>query len=462
MSKYFAKIKVYSDIEDVSSIDSALKQLELKDLPIIPIFSKRFSIEPNVIIILQVNDIESNLLNKIIKVKNNVKNKILFVIPNNNALLVSSIAKLGFIDIFVFPYELYKFISYLEEVVVNNAFLTSTLSTRDFAENLDEFSSIMGQSKNLLKVINLAKKISERKDMNVLIRGETGTGKGLLARAIHNNSRESRGPFVDIVCSSIPENLLESELFGHEAGAFTNAKTKKPGLFELAEEGTLFLDEIGDLSLNIQKKLLRTIEKKIIRRLGGIYDIPINNRLISATNMNLESLIEKNIFRRDLYHRLNVVSLELPPLREREGDAIILAEHFINEYSKQFNKVIKKIDLETIDFISQYPWPGNVRELKNSIERAVLLTNDSIIRLKDFSNLINTKQRPSLEGGEKIINFPQYINVDLNYTNTTIKKLNKIYAKQVLDKVRGNKSKTARILGISRPKLDSLLNNSDK
>ncbi len=413
--------------------------------------------EPNVVLILQVNDLESNLLNKIIKVKNNIKNKILFVIPDNNALLVSSIAKLGFLDIFIFPYELYKFISYLEEIVVNNAFLTSTMSTRDFAENIDDFSSIIGQSKNLLKIINLAKKVSERQDMNVLIRGETGTGKGLLAHAIHNNSTESRGPFVDIVCSSIPENLLESELFGHEAGAFTNAKNKKPGLFELAEQGTLFLDEIGDLSLNIQKKLLRTIEKKVIRHLGGIYDIPINNRLISATNMNLETLIENNVFRRDLYHRLNVVSLELPPLRERDGDVILLSEHFINEFSKQFNKLIKKIDLETLDFISKYPWPGNIRELRNSMERAVLLTNDSVIRLKDFSNLVNTKPQRNFENGEKIIDLPQFIKVDLNYTNTTIKKLNKIYAKQVLEKVKGNKSKTARLLGISRPKLDSLL-----
>jgi two-component system, NtrC family, response regulator AtoC len=457
MSKYFAKIKVYSDIEDVSSIDSALKQLELKNLPIISIFSKRFSVEPNVVLIIQLNDIESNLLNKIIKIKNNIKNKILFVIPNNNALLVSSVAKLGFLDIFIFPYELYKFISYLEEIVVNNAFLTSTLSTRDFAENIDEFSSIIGQSKNLLKIIELAKKISERKDMNVLIRGETGTGKGLLARAIHNNSKESSGPFVDIVCSSIPENLLESELFGYEAGAFTNAKNKKPGLFELADDGTLFLDEIGDLSLNIQKKLLRTIEKKVIRHLGGIFDIPINNRLISATNMNLESLIENNVFRRDLYHRLNVVSLELPPLRDRDGDVILLAEHFINEFSKQFNKVIKKIDLETIEFISHYPWPGNIRELRNSMERAVLLTTDSVIRLKDFSNLVNTKPQKTFDNGEKIIDLPQFIKVDLNYTNTTIRKLNEIYAKQVLEKVKGNKSKTARILGISRPKLDSLL-----
>jgi two-component system response regulator AtoC len=459
MNKYFAKIKVYSDIEDVSSIDTILKQLEIKELPIITSFPKRFSVEQNIILILQVNDIESNLLNKIIKVKNNIKNKILFVIPNNNALLVSSIAKLGFMDIFIFPYELYKFISYLEEIIENNAFLTSPISTRDFAENIDEFSSIIGRSKNLLRIINLAKKVSERNDMNVLIRGETGTGKGLLARAIHNKSNESGGPFVDIVCSSIPENLLESELFGYEAGAFTNAKSKKLGLFELAEGGTLFLDEIGDLSLNIQKKLLRTIEKKVIRHLGGIYDIPINNRLISATNMNLESLIESNIFRRDLYHRLNVVSLELPPLRYREMDTILLAEHFVNEYGKQFNKTIKKIDTETKEFISQYPWPGNVRELKNSIERAVLLTNDSIIRIKDFSNLINAQPLSALGDKDNSLDFPQYIKVNLNYTNTNIKKLNEIYAKQVLGKVKGNKSKTARLLGISRPKLDSLLNN---
>ncbi len=458
MSKYRARIKVYSDIDDVSSIQSAIKQLELKDLPIIPSFSKRFSVEPNVIIVLQVNDIESRLISKIIKIKGSVKNKIIFVIPNNNALLVSSIAKLGFVDIFIFPYELYKFISYLEEIITNNGFLTSVPASEDLAENIDDFRSIVGDSKNFLRTIKLAKKVAEKKDMNVLIRGETGTGKGLLARAIHNYvNKDSSKPFVDIVCSSIPESLLESELFGYEAGAFTNARSRKPGLFELAENGTLFLDEIGDLSIDIQKKLLRAIERKVIRHLGGITDIPINTRIISATNMNLEDLLKDNTFRSDLYYRLNVVTLSLPPVREREDDILLLTEHFIKEFNRQFNKSIKKLDNEARDFIIKYPWPGNVREIKNAMERAVLLANGNVLRLSDLSTLVNIGPPQTVNNNDDLNNFPQYINLNLNYTKTTIKKLDEIYAKQVMEKTGGNKSKTAKLLKISRPKLDLLV-----
>ncbi len=458
MSKYRAKIKVYSDADDVSSIQSAIKQLELKDLPIIPAFSKRFSVEPNVIIILQVNDIESRLISKIIKIKGTIKNKVIFVIPNNNALLVSSIAKLGFVDIFIFPYELYKFISYLEEIITNNAFLTSLPSTEEFAENIDDFGSIIGNSQNYLRVIKLAKKVAEKEDMNILIRGETGTGKGLLARAIHNYiNKDSSRPFVDIVCSSIPENLLESELFGYEPGAFTNARSRKPGLFELAENGTLFLDEIGDLSTGIQKKLLRAIEKKVIRHLGGILDIPINTRIISATNMNLEELLQLNTFRSDLYYRLNVVTLFIPPLREREDDILILAEHFIKEFNRQFNKSIRRLDNEAKDFLVKYPWPGNVREIKNAMERAVLLANNSVLGINDLSTLVNVGPPQAVGSDESLNNLPQYINLNLNYTQTTIKKLIELYAKQVLEKTGGNKSKTAKLLKISRPKLDLLI-----
>ena len=188
------------------------------------------------------------------------------------------------------------FISYLEEILINNTYLTTSQLLGSTGGGLYDFKSIIGNSKNFLRTIYIAKKVAANKDVNILIRGETGTGKGLIARAIHNSNKEITGPFVDIVCSSIPENLLESELFGYEPGAFTNAKNRKIGLFELAEKGTLFLDEIGDLSLNIQKKLLRAIDKKLIRRLGGLMDIPINTRIISSTNMNLEELIENRYF----------------------------------------------------------------------------------------------------------------------------------------------------------------------
>lgn len=457
MQKFHAKIKVYSDVKDASSIHSALKQLELKSLPVIIQNTKRFSIIPNDIIILQLVDIESPLLNKLVKIKNNIKNKIIFVIPENNALLVSSIAKLGFMDIFVLPFELYKMISYLEEIIVNNAFLTSVLPSEKFAENMDDFSSIIGKSEILRRAVDFAKKVAEKKDLNILIRGETGTGKGLLARAIHNFNKDKKGSFVDIVCSSIPENLLESELFGYEPGAFTNAKNRKLGLFELAEEGTLFLDEIGDLSIDIQKKLLRAIDKKLIRRLGGLHDIPVNTRIISATNMNLENLISEYKFRSDLYHRLNVVMLELPPLRERGEDVLLLAEHFISQFNMQFNKNVRRIDSEAKNFILKYPWLGNIREIRNTFERAVLLSTEPVLRLNDLSNIVNMMPAKAKEANNEDITFPQFVKLDVNYTSTTLQLLNQKYIQELLNKTNNNKSKAAKLLGISRARLERLV-----
>jgi len=451
------KIKVYSDIEDVSSIHSAIKQLELRNLPVAAVFAQRFSIVPDSIIIIQINNIESNFLTRILKIRSQIKNKIIFIVPDNNALLVSSIAKLGFMDIFIFPYELYMFISYIEEIIVSNTYVTTSHAPEGIAEGIYDFSSILGNSKEFQRTIFMSQKVAQNKNVNVLIRGETGTGKGLIARAIHNSNKETTGPFVDIVCSSIPENLLESELFGYEPGAFTNAKTRKIGLFELAEEGTLFLDEIGDLSLNIQKKLLRAIDKKLIRRLGGISDIPINTRIISATNMNLEDLIAKNIFRPDLYHRLNTVTVEIPPLRKREGDIMLLTKYFIDEFKTQFGKNIDKIDDDARDFIINYSWPGNVRELGNAVERAVLLSEGNNITYKDISYNMKTHTPHNTPGAGESIYSPEQIKLNLNFTKTKMNSLAKIYAKEVLEKAKGNKSLTARLLGISRPKLDVLL-----
>lgn len=457
MSKHRVIIKVYSDIQDISAIHSAIKQMELKNLPVYPSYAERFAIVPDSIIILQINNIESKYLSRLLKIRSSIKNKIIFVVPDNNALLVSSLAKLGFMDIFIFPYELYMFISYLEEILVNNTYMTTAHLPEGTDEGIYDFRSLIGNSANFLRTINIAKKVASNKEVNILIRGETGTGKGLVARAIHNSNKELTGPFVDIVCSSIPENLLESELFGYEPGAFTNAKNRKIGLFELAEKGTLFLDEIGDLSLNIQKKLLRAIDKKLIRRLGGISDIPINTRIISATNMNLEELIEKNHFRADLYHRLNTVNIEIPALRTRTGDALLLSEHFINEFKIQFEKSIDKINAEAKDFIKNYSWPGNVRELKNAIERAVLLTEDNTIKFQDLSHILKSKTA-AVKDNEEALYYPDQIKLNISFTKTKMRELNKIYAREVLKKANGNKSLTSRLLKISRPKLDSLLN----
>jgi transcriptional regulator with PAS, ATPase and Fis domain len=457
MSIKKVKIKIYSDNDDISSINSGLRQIELESVPIAFTTPKAFMPEEDTIIILQIDSLDSELLAEITPQKKDIPNKFIVVIRSNNALLVSSIVKMGFYDIFVFPYELMKFTSYIKEIIANGLYKTSSLNQGNEIVNRYDLSSIIGISPNFERTIELAKKVSQQSSSNVLLLGDTGTGKGLFARAIHNYSKFNSEPFVDIICTAIPENLLESELFGYEAGAFTSARTRKLGLFELAGQGTLFLDEIGDMSFGLQAKLLRAIEKKVIKRLGGVVDIPITARIISATNKNIEKMIEEGIFRRDLYHRLNVVTIDLPPLKDRSEDIILLANHFIEEFNRDFNKSVKKISGELRHFFLGYPWPGNVRELKNAIERAVLLSEDGELNLKDFSNLINTVPVNANHFGNEEEVPTNIIRLDLNYGTTNLKKLNIYYAAQILQKVGGNKSQAAKLLGVSRPKLDTLL-----
>jgi two-component system response regulator AtoC len=462
MSEEKVNIKVYSDSPDLVPVTSALKQLELKGFSINVTYPNDNEFSENEIIILNIESLDSNHLRNVVKKKKDYTNKFIVIIRNTEALIVTSLLKQGFYDVFVFPYEVLKFTSYLAELISNKAYITESNRLGTFGMSKHGIKSILGESEKLIRAVELAKKVSEKSSANVLILGETGTGKGLFARAIHNNGPTSQFPFIDIVCTAIPENLLESELFGYEAGAFTNARTRKIGLFELADRGTLFLDEIGDLSNNIQKKLLRAIEKKVIKRLGGVTDIPVNARIISATNRDLESMVESGTFRRDLYHRLNVVTIEIPPLKSRPEDIIPLANHFIDEFNNLFEKSVKRIDKDVQHFFKGYPWPGNVRELKNAIERAVLLADDNKLKLKDFSNLIQSvpvEFRETIFEEEKS---PHLIRMDVNYGSTDLKKLQRHYAREVLKKLNGNKTQTAKLLGISRPKLDTLLKSKEK
>jgi len=452
-------IKVFSDTTDLVSVTSALKQLELKGFPLNVTFPNELEVGNNDIVVLRIESLNSNLYKSILKIKRGRTNKFIIIINNSDALLVTSLLKQGFLDIFVFPYEVLKFTSFLSEIISNKSYITETNRVGTFGMNRQGINSILGNSEKLLRAVELASKVSEKSSSNVLILGETGTGKGLFARAIHNNGPLNQFPFIDIVCTAIPENLLESELFGYEAGAFTDARTRKIGLFELAERGTLFLDEIGDLSFNIQTKLLRAVEKKVIKRLGGVVDIPINARIISATNRDLEFMVEQNLFRRDLFHRLNVVSLEIPPLRERGEDIVLIANHFIDEFNKQFNKSVKKLDKDVQHLLMGHPWPGNVRELRNAMERAVLLSDDRKLQIKDFTNLINNIWTSS-HVESKLDEIPaSIVRLDVNYGITSLRNLDKEYARKVLAKMGGNKTQTAKLLGISRPKLDTLLKN---
>jgi Nif-specific regulatory protein len=231
-----------------------------------------------------------------------------------------------------------------------------------------------------------------RSNATVLLRGESGTGKEMIANAIHYNSLRSKRPLVKINCAALPDTLIESELFGHEKGAFTGAERFKKGRFELAEGGTLFLDEIGDLPLQTQIKLLRVLQEREFERLGGTETIKTNIRLITATNKNLEEAIAKGEFREDLYYRLNVFTIFLPPLRERRSDILLLAEHFLEKYEQEHDKRIRRISTPAIDMLMAYHFPGNVRELENAIERAVLVCDSNVIHSHHLPPTLQTAE----------------------------------------------------------------------
>lgn len=241
-----------------------------------------------------------------------------------------------------------------------------------------EFSNIIGTSGEMKQVYEQVSQVA-RTNATVLLRGESGTGKEMIANAIHYNSLRSKRPFIKINCAALPETLIESELFGHEKGAFTGADRFKKGRFEIADGGTLFLDEIGDLPLQTQIKLLRVLQEREFERIGGLEPVKTNIRLITATHKNLEQAIAQGEFREDLYYRLNVFTIFLPPLRERKSDILLLAEHFLDKYEKEHNKRIRRISTPAIDMLMSYHFPGNVRELENAIERAVLACDSNVI-----------------------------------------------------------------------------------
>ncbi len=269
------------------------------------------------------------------------------------------------------------------KITIKNALETQWLIEKvtNLQEQLKErfkFDNIIGNSPQMQKVYDLVRRVANY-NVTVLLVGESGTGKELIAHAIHYNSNRTDKPFISIDCATLPETLVESEIFGYEKGAFTGADAKKLGKFELANGGTLFLDEIGNLSTGVQVKLLRVLQERKIERLGGKEPIRIDVRIITATNMNLERAVKKGEFRDDLYHRLNVFSIYLPPLREREGDMLLLVKHFLEKFNQEHHKDIKNFSPEAMEALIRYYWPGNVRELKNAIERAILLADDTIL-----------------------------------------------------------------------------------
>jgi len=304
------------------------------------------------------------------------------------------------------------------------------------------FGNIIGQSPKMVTLYDLLEKVSPTKT-NILITGESGTGKELVAKAIHYNSPRKEKPFVTLNCGAIPESLIESELFGHMKGAFTDAIATKKGLFEVADEGTIFLDEISELPLLMQVKLLRVLQDKEFKRVGGTEDIRVDVRIIAATNKELEEAVKEKHFREDLFYRLNVIQIKLPPLRDRREDIQILANHFLKKYSQELSKNILKISPEALQILMNYEYPGNVRELQNIIERAVALESSPDLTAHNLSSYLS--EQPLLKKGPIDIEIPNE-GIDLE---KMVEDLERTLLLKALDKTKGIKKKAAELLHIN-------------
>jgi DNA-binding NtrC family response regulator len=328
----------------------------------------------------------------------------------------------------------------IEKIIETQAQARENLFLREQYKDRTRFESMIGQSAAMQKVFDMIQDVAPT-EATVLITGETGTGKGLAAKAIHSNSPRCDGPFVIVNCGAFPEHLLESELFGYQKGAFTDAKTTKKGRLELAHRGTLFLDEIGEISMRMQIDLLRVLEDRVFYRVGGTQPIEADFRVIAATNRDLGKAIKEGAFREDLFYRLNVISFDMPPLRDRKDDIPLLAEHFLRRFSQETNKAVDRLSREAMDEMMLYEWPGNVRELENAIERAVVVG----------------KERRILPGDLPIFN-PENICFP---ADSSLKAVERGHIVRILEDNQWNISKSAEKLGIDRSTLYSKIRRYD-
>ncbi len=348
--------------------------------------------------------------------------------------------KLGISDYLTKPIDIDELLIVLSKAINEQTLKFENISLKDKIAHKYKYDNIIGSSGKMQEVFRKVNKIANS-DATVLIRGDSGTGKELIARAIHYNSPRKNKNLMEINCSSIPETLLESELFGHEKGSFTGAHKMIKGKFEIANGGTIFLDEIGELSGNVQVKLLRFLQEKRFNRVGGSKFISVDLRVIAATNANLEKNLEDGKFREDLYYRLNVIPIFLPRLNERPDDIGPLIEHFINKFSKKNSKNIKGISSESLSVCLKYGWPGNVRELENAIENAVVLAEDNWIKPEDLPFYINTQKEEN--------KFLDVLELDGSDYQHQMEYAEKMIILKALEDAKGNKTHASKNLGFS-------------
>ncbi len=352
--------------------------------------------------------------------------------------------KFGAYDFVEKPFNMDKL-----KILISKALETVTLRNevsqfRDKISQQYHFSSIICRSPEMVRIVDLVRKVAQSDATTILLQGESGTGKDLVAKVIHYESSRGNKPFMDINCTALPETLIESELFGFEKGAFTDAKQMKKGLFELSDGGTIFLDEIGDMKLSTQAKLLKVIENKTFKRIGGVRDITVDLRIIASTNKDLHEQVTKENFRSDLYYRLKVIPLLLPPLRERPSDTLLLAKYFIEQFNRDFKKQVKGLSAETEQAFLDYPWPGNVRELKNVIERSMILDNDEYILPEHLPAEFSAPQTGA-PAGASAITIPS--------GGLDIEEVEKGLIRQALEQTKWNQTRAARLLNLTRDSL---------
>lgn len=347
--------------------------------------------------------------------------------------------KLGAADYITKPINFDELLIVVEKALENKRVMARLNRLQEEQKGKDGLSEMVGDSAAMQKVHEFIRQVAQSKSTTILITGESGTGKELVARAIHAASNRRERPLMTVNCSALTESLVESELFGHEKGSFTDAKSQKKGIFELADTGTIFLDEIGDITPKMQVKLLRVLEQKTFQRVGGYTDITVDIRVIAATNRSLEDLVEEGRFRTDLYYRLNVAQIVMPPLRERGDDILLVASHYLNLFNVKFHKSFRGLSDEVKCLFLEYPWPGNVRELRNVIERAALLNDADILRPEHIELF---RARPAgdpaaVPGGESL----------------SLSDLERQALVSALEKSGNNQSQAAKILKITRDTL---------
>ena len=352
--------------------------------------------------------------------------------------------KLGAFDYVTKPFDIHEVLALIKRVVEKQALEKEVLYLRAEVAHGRRFESVVGNHPRMLEIYDLVARIADN-NATVLLTGESGTGKEVLARAIHQQSTRGMRPFVAVNCAAIPPELLESELFGHERGAFTGAIQTRVGKFEMASSGSLFLDEIGGLRLDLQAKILRALQEREIERVGGSRTIKIDVRVIAASNRDLKKAVEEGVFRDDLYYRLNVVPIYLPPLRQRKDDIPLLVDHFLAKYNREFNRKVKGFSAGATAALYEYDWPGNIRELENVIERAVALAKGEIITLRELPLDVSIRDTEFLDEVQR----------DRITLRDARNHFESQYILRVLEKVQGNQTEAARLLGLHRNTLAS-------